>query len=822
MAVLPGSVNLKSGLSIPRGSASLKVGFSVRQFYRTPDDIDTGAWGGILCIDPNRLRPTDPKGPIYFLLDSIDIRPGLTSKSGVCTGTINDNKNGIRPYDMMLMPTNVPGTTPGSDYIRDNDEFWIGVQEGPAPGGLPNTWTLGAGGRYWLMGGYICKRYYKYDGKTTITAIFEGKCYMDVWMDQKFGTLTIPRNYTTATDFATIAADIIADINAEQNADYGYATHPVFWPGSGTTPATLDIKWTKEFKNEDPFKIMKTACEEAGWEWQIVPYPAGATPNDRRAVMLYPRAVVGSPEAAQSLIEYDRNVRDAPKLVMGDTTELVTDLIMTDGEVSQMPPELGMWIQQGLWPDISYVNREYTSLSSPGPPNASTERYSDYSLVMDDEGFNAINFQKDGQKVFNLYLSFYTDEAGNPISAQMELDLRKWRRLKFKFRHASRETPDLGTIYWVYLQTLGIGGPEVFNRAYKYAFGKGTQETSGKSDHDTISDNDWTLIDLLCPEVDENGVVVNLNGWIELVDAGGIGPDPTKIDFLRFFVQCKEPLPGKDWGGWAPGDPFFGKKFVARQELLATSLAGSLYLMLPHPEYFQGAESGMILPNGEKIFYNPNPACLIRDGPGKIEGIEVHAINGPYYPLSPLLSLYNTQITRPLINQYNLTAYVYLLGGWSISLSQIHFERNVMLEGTSPLAPHLQNPKRFKVVTSKEIEYLKEAETRLAAELLSLGVVKQNAEINIDGDPRFLVGYRVWPRMDPERASLAVSVFQDLWMFIDNIEYIIDVIDFKMRVSLGTFDARHGSLNDTDIMASQDRKIRNISQGKTPLTRGVK
>ncbi|MCK4266270.1 MAG: hypothetical protein KAX31_03250, partial [Thermoplasmata archaeon] len=150
-----GSQNLSGGF-IVRHSAS--VDFYSKFFvtrYRTPSKIESGAWGAILCIDPNGLR-ADQKGPIYYLLDGCAIRPGLTDKAGGFVATINDNAPSIdsggnqkRIYDMTLFEAD-------SIYIRDNDEFWIGVQQGVIGSSGPvldnsigreNSWVAGTGGR---------------------------------------------------------------------------------------------------------------------------------------------------------------------------------------------------------------------------------------------------------------------------------------------------------------------------------------------------------------------------------------------------------------------------------------------------------------------------------------------------------------------------------------------------------------------------------------------------------------------------------------------------------------------------------------------------
>lgn len=808
------------------------------------------SWGGILCIDPNGLRPTgaggEPamKGPIYFLLDTLIIRPGLTNKAGAFVATINDQATvgqvhpttgaETRPYDKTLFAEH-----PLYDidvFIRDNDEFWVGPQQGPdVPNnsqGLNQSWSPSSGGREWLMGGYITKRYWKVEGGRRITAYIEGRCYMDVWMDQYFGTPATPRNYETATDFATVAADILTDVNAQQDADYQFSQSTLYWPGAGAIPAVTGHEIVKEFKTSEIFSTMRENCEEAGWEWQITPNPAGATPAARRAVMLYPRSLL-APRPTQYLIEYTRNIRHIPKIMQGDTSELVTDIIITDGEVNMVPPNRMAWIDPGVWRDLNYENREYTMLSIPPPPNAAKTmaggRYTDGASVLDDEGWPAINFQKHdiGAGQFWIFLTFYTDDAGNPVAARMDLDLRQWRRLRFKFKHNSRATPDGGTVYRVGVHSVGNPGVDFVNRAFYYLFGTGYQEglSPPLSDHDTIDDEEWTELDILLPEIDKDGNVADLNGWTEVTETGPPfrGPDPTSIDFVTFFVDCDEDEPGSDWIDASIPGSIAGKKFVGRRPIVGALSAGDYYLQITNPEvYFQrGTGSFPATSTGETVFYNPKPYCLIGStGPDRVEPVLLDAMRGSYYP-----GMDNLRLTHTLLYAHSNNRYLYILGGWSISLSQIRFERNVRLEDSVTVAPHLQNPRRFRLVTKKEIEYLGEAEDIASLVLDELGQAQQFVTPVIDGDPRMRIGYRMMPRLDPGRED----VFHSIYMFVDDVQYTVEDVDFSMQVTMGTINNANPSqgsrakiISDALILGLMERRLREIAMGKTPLTRPIK
>jgi len=858
----PSTANTGINFVFCEGDANLTSGFFVSHF-RTPAriKIDAGVrlWGGVICIDPNGLR-ADQKGPHYFLLDSMTVRPGLSDKAGAFEFTINDQKTSIdldgnqkREYDMVLIQDGTP-------YIRDNDEFWIGVQQGPeAPNntdGLNYGWTAGgAGGREWLMGGWITKRYYVYDLDSRITAIIEGRCYMDLWRKSPFGTPEIPRDYSsgTGTDFANIAANILTDVNARQDADYQFSQSGVYWPG-----APIGLEWTKEFKEDSSFKVMQDGCDEAGWEWQIVVNAAGATPAARREVRLFKRTL--APISGQQLIEFDRNIRSAPRIIMGDTTQLISGVIVT-GLLSTVPPDVSGWIQMGLWPDIAYTNREYTMLSIPFPPNSarigSGGEFADASLVIDDEGFGAINFQKTelGNGEFYLVFNYYTDDSGQPKATRMSLDLRRWRRLKFKFKHNTRTAPDT-TRYRISIHSTGIPAGQFLNSKYFYDFGEGNKqdlpgyvEPSGNintpqvSDHDTISDTEWTEIDLLLPEVAQDGSIAQnalgqdlLHGWTAVT--GGGAPDLMAIDFISLHITPSETEPGNLYAASPPTPPALTtRRFIHRIALNTNIPAATRYLTINNPENFFGRGTGAfpLGISGEAMFYNPQPFCLIggqtgagwRHEPAYIAGINGSDYPTPAYPASGGKA--TVRLTDPILNTYTGNTYLYIIGGWSISFSQMHLEMNVLLEkGAASVPVHLQNPKRYRVVDYQEIEYGNEAEARADQDLLEMGISRQSVRVRVDGDPRQRIGMRVTPRFDPARSAAGEPnmIFQDVSMFIDDAEYRLVGTNFFSIFLLGlTSQTRSIGIDDsaTEVIAiSKDHdKILQNARGTTPLTRGI-
>lgn len=521
--------------------------------YRTPSRIDDDAWGAVLCIDPNSLR-ADQKGPHYYLLDTCTIRPGLTDKAGGFRATINDNKTSIdslgnqkRIYDMTLFEAD-------TFYIRDNDEFWIGVQQGTVGSsgqvmdnstGRENSWADGVGGRYWFLGGWISKRFYQYTDRKRITATIEGKDYMDLWKENFFGTDDKPRDYTDAEtiDILQVVVDILADMNTAQEDDYEFRSHPSLFPGSpltadvssgdtiipvqdteqfeaaalptsgfifdcehragepdlsptapyvtitGVTPGvsvtiggggiinpfgytvaenawivmTADLTGTaflKEFNNNPCFRSMQDLSERADFEWKISPYPAGTTPAGRRRLEFYSRLLAPVAVGAANIFYHD-SIRDLPSIMVGNTTNLVTNALVT-GKPVTLPEPTGTWTNTAVWLAKSDRPELYSTSSIPSPPNSSyppynRASYSDVSLVLDDEGYPAINFQKDNSPLFDMYLSFYAQGSDIAV-ATLDMDLRKWKRLKLRFRHATAAS---GTIYVIVQNYLNLAGATI-------------------------------------------------------------------------------------------------------------------------------------------------------------------------------------------------------------------------------------------------------------------------------------------------------------------------------------------------------------------------
>jgi len=820
------------------GDENLAARFWVSK-WRVPVDIEADTYGGLLCIDPNGLRSTN-RGPVIFLLDDLNLSPGLTEKSGVMRCQVNDNAtDDTHPEGRVDMELLREGTI----WVQDNDEFWVGVQRGPDPGGSEphGSWDSSGGGdgegagRQWLMGGYISKRYYRYGADGNITAVIIGKDYMDVWKDQIFGTPSIPRNYTEATDLSRLAEDILNDVNAFQPLGWRYSAHPTYFPAIAaltsdcnywatictvadnssftTGPAfiwddvspgetvtiisflfdtdidfmgspiqqilgykvannakiaqTIGIEWKKEFDQEASDNVMVDICDEASYEWRI---------DYRRRLMLYPRT--SAPPAPT--IRFTKNIRSLPEIVMGNTTESITHVIVTDATVSSIPPDIDAWCTNpDTWPELTNPNRGYSAASMPSPANPADNIYADSTLIYDDEVAPSLCFQNELVPQFNLQLSLYRDSSGEYQYSQLHLDLREWQRLKFRFRHPTRTGS--GNTYRLQLHTGGVDltGGEFFNNRYQYDFGQGTQEI------DTIDSAAWTEIELLLPEVDVDGNVTELNGWTaysawDVIHGVLVPPDPTDINWVSIFVSCNESNPGH-----GPG-----------QVLLANVSAGDQYLRVANPEYFASSRTST-----RKLFLLPNTYLLEDAGDSedvRIRGVSLDSIPAPD----------NLELDKVVINNYTVAAgaTVSVKGGWTICFSQFHFERKLRYE-PSAVAP--TPPYRYRMMIAKEMENLNEAVARADGIIVQEEGIMKTVRLLIDGDPRFEAGYS--PRL-----YLDVEPFDNIPMFIDDIQYGLGAdLDFKITLTLGEGDRRVRELTEFSLLNAHDRQLRNLGLGRS-------
>jgi len=826
--------------------------------WRVPGGIEADTYGGLLCIDPNGLRLTN-KGPVIFLLDSLNFSPGLTEKSGVMRCQINDNAtddtHSEGRVDMELLRE-------GTIWIQDDDEFWVGVQRGPDPGGnephgawAPTGGSDGEGaGRKWLMGGYVNKRYYRYGGNGDITAVIIGKDYMDVWKDQVFGTPSIPRNYTEATDIGMIAYQVVDDLNSFQPVGWRYTRHPTYFPyapyaqsnlvldyPAGATsvrvedssqftwtlagvPALLmdsnsqeivrivgidhpnntlffplasptsnaytmaagakilqteeeeiGIEWKKEFNQEASSNVMTDISDEASYEWRI---------DYLKQVLLYPRT--SAPSAPS--IRFTTNIRNLPEIVMGDTTERITHVIVTDATVSSIPPDIDAWcLNPDIWPDLTNPNRGYSAGSMHFPANPADNIYADPTLIVDDEVASALCFQNELVPHFTLNLSIYRDASGEFQYGRLHLDLREWGKLKFRFRHPTRIGS--GSTYMLQLHTGGVdlSPAEVLNNRYQYLFGQGTQAI------DTIDSNEWTEIELLLPEVDVDGNIrldefgnPLLHGWTahdawDVVNGVWVPPDPTDINWVSIAVSCSESSPGH-----GPG-----------QILLSDADAGEQYLEVAHPEYFAGSSK----PNTRKTFQLPNTYIL--EDAGGSEDVRIKGVGLLSTPTPD-----NIELDKVVINDYKtaLGAQISVRGGWTICFSQLHFERKLRYEpsATAPTPPY-----RYRMMVAKEMENLNEAVAKAEGIIAQEKEAMRPVRVLIDGDPRFEAGYR-------SRLYLDVDPFDNVSTFIDDTQYELGPdLDLRITLLLGEGDRRSRELTELSVLDAHDRQLRNLGLGRS-------
>jgi len=885
-------------------------------------NVEDDTWAGILCIDPNGLRPFSPVGPLYYKLDSLKIQPGLTDRSGHFIGTLNDNKTTFpgteneyryihsygfydtgwlsytdgaaartaylaahptypnswyvftrlvvvalftREYDMMLL-------TPDSTHIQDNDEFWVGVQHGPEVEGLTDTWD-GSTGRKWLMGGWICNRAYEYENTGEITAVIEGKDYMELWRTQPYGTPDTPKDYSDEgagpTLHGVILNDLFTEVNALQNANYQFTKH-AYW----NTAMTGSIN--RNMSSEMAFDLMQEICHNEGFEWQIILDPTGITPADRRKVMLYKRTSTTAPivDVAAYRIAYDTYIRQLPTIQVGDTEDTATHIQIVR-DVETVPRDnLSNFMHPGLWPDKDHASRRYSMLSFPPPPNPASHGwdrvtdtyqtdgdprnvwpgdiwgrgygqgregspYGDPTQIIDSEGNPAICFQKQmidrspETWTFWNFLNLYTNEDDLPTGAALDLDLRKWRRIKYNFKHATRSQAfrhgnistasyiwwsfygasffddDAGSVYKIRIHTNitpGIPVADWHKRCFVYTFGKGTQNDVGE---DNIDGDGWYPFDLLLPEVDDTGTVVNWHGWEAEYTTTLVTADPFQIDFVSFEIVCAEHQDrfnrslyevqsSLNWINTAPyyhgyrGRAIPFENANTGDHYLSSSSDIEMYL-------YRGTDYIDETLTGEVVFPSPKPKLLLMSWDGMIkEWVEVDAINGDYPAPN------NIRLMRPLENDWlDATGSDRLLipMGCSWSLSNLHFETGpgfqYSIKGSRPT--ELQKPYRYRTIAYTDVEIDRQAQLKIQPETYES---IQYVEAVLDGNPYHLIGYLIRIQLDPERETL----FHNRWLIIDDIDYTVDKTDFYVNATLGTLDAKARVVGNMSFIHGEQRK----------------
>lgn len=888
--------------------------------WRVPGDIEADTYGGLLCIDPNGVRTTN-QGPVIFLLDDLNFSPGLTEKSGVMRCQINDNAtDDTHPEGRVDMELLREGTI----WIQDDDEFWVGVQRGPDPGGSEphgswDPWGGGDGegaGRQWLMGGYISKRYYRYGGNGGITAVIIGKDYMDVWKDQIFGTPSIPRNYTEATDIGIIAIQVVDDVNTFQPVGWQYTRHPTYFPGAQSNltanypagawqmrvedasnftftittgdPALLTdsnsqeivrithidyvyndlffslatsnayttaddakiiqaevgIEWKKEFDQEASDNVMVGICDEASYEWRI---------DYRRRVMLFPRT--SAPLAPD--IRFTTNIRNLPEIVMGDTTESITHVIVTDATITSIPPDIDAWCTNpDTWPDKTNSPRGYSAASMPAPANPVDNIYADPTLIYDDEVSPALCFQNELAPIFDLNLSIYRDASGEYQYGQLHLDLREWQKLRFRFRHPTRSEPVTGEVasnaptssvfktdlsavedYYKDLTLHFTSGALADEISIITAYAQATKQITVSpafSEAPSVTDdfiiepgNTYRLQLHTGGEDLMGGEFFNNRYQYEF----GKGTQGINVDFIdnNEWTEIELLLPEVDvngnvtelnsWVAYPAWDRFHGTYVYPDptdinwvsiyvsciedppghgpgQDLKADVIAGDQYLMVQYPEYFASSRTST-----RKLFLLPNTYIL--EDAWDSEDVRIRGVG-----LDSIPSPDNLELDKVIIHPYKLArnARIYVKGGWTICFSQLHFERKLRYE---PSAAAPTPPYRYRMMVAKEMENLNEAVARAEGIIVQEEGVMKTVRVFIDGDPRFEAGYS--PQL-----YLNVDPFDNVSMFIDDIQFQLGAdLDFKVTLTLGEGDRRTRELNEFSLLDAHDKQLRNLGIGRS-------
>ncbi|GAG34892.1 unnamed protein product, partial [marine sediment metagenome] len=189
--------------------------------------------------------------------------------------------------------------------------------------------------------------------------------------------------------------------------------------------------------------------------------------------------------------------------MVGDTTNLVTNALITGKPIS-LPEDSWRWINTGIWPDKSSRNRYYSVASTPPPPNAHSSAIADASLILDDEVHPALNLQKDNNPIFNVFLSFYAEGSDIGV-ATLDMDLRKWRRLKFRFRHATAESPTITLTVTDYLSLVGSTITVVSSKVDHY------NRTKSSTTSHLVEGTDWDA------ETDDATTAENIRAAIDAI-----------------------------------------------------------------------------------------------------------------------------------------------------------------------------------------------------------------------------------------------------------------------------------------------------------------
>jgi len=164
----------------------------------------------------------------------------------------------------------------------------------------------------------------------------------------------------------------------------------------------------------------------------------------------------------------------------------------------------------------------------------------------------------------------------------------------------------------------------------------------------------------------------------------------------------------------------------------------------------------------------------------------------------------NILLDKPLLNSYlSGAAVLYVLGGKSWSLSQLHFEKNYQETNS---ADYDLGPKRYRIYDLDALSYQSQAEGKAEEAMNMDAQAKQWVKIAIDGDPEKEIGCRVRVYLDPSG-----GIFQNIPMIIDNVDYALETVQLEQILTLTptTTSIKPREINDFNNL---DRTNLNLSK----------
>ena len=791
------------------------------------DNMEEDAWGGIILIDPDNIYSTNNYA---FLVDAMTIRPGITDESGVFMISINDNERRDETGEVINKAFNL------FTFIKDRDPVQLAVQRGTSSGAWdPLGGTDGEGaGREILLGGYVMQRFWTVEGDGRITAHIIGVDFMHAWKKIFFGTPAIPRDYELPEFEGTGGApiwgsmpdpssvgvfdDLLTDVNAQISNTDAYRFTFISATGVSYFVAPSGIAnnnlVSKTYKFASAFDTAQELCEQLKlinspqltWEWAIDPF---------RVVMWWPRKAWSIDDVPQvdAPINYATNIREVTNIQISDTTDAITHVIVTDAENDRtLPTDIDalcyayrMWDERG-GSFQKYKSQRYDSNSVPAPGlgfvtlHADRRKAVDRSLVVDDEGHPAVCFMKDDwEDPFNAKYRLFTIESNLYRSGEdwfhqdLKMDLQKYRRIRYKFR-----VPNLNG--------YGSNGPDYYrirlhwneklDEYYYYDFGKGSDGLQQNPDsvsydinsEDNIPDDDWIWIDLALPQLNRDGTgIEKTNGWITPLK----GLPGKTIKWAAIEVKLQQ-----SWS--TPIGP--------HTTLDVAAVNNTQFLTLASPGLFIGNKDSEEF----DTFNAPGPKPVILSNTPAYSPIPDIKNNGAFLAYLSAVNIEsssgNTSV-YPLSKSASKDTWVFERAGWAVCFSQFHFVKTLTVEqeDTSLFRP----PFSYAQIYSKESDTLGDVGDISHAIMNEHAKTKSYAEILCDGNPLHKIGFGV-------QVDLKATGFNNVKLPIDDIEYVVDKVDFYTRIRVGN-QVNKTERTESAIINAHSRNIKDISVKNTKL-----